>query len=115
MLKLYSTDFFIFDLLSFMFNLNVSVLLIFQVHLTHLKRFILQFCLLVRDQSLTFISFFNQSFKCVTFLASKLEHFQNDIHFRRDIQYTLTLRIQDIPIFDFHNFKQYHRKDFYTK
>ena len=95
-----------------MFSLNFSVLLIFQMRLTHLKRFILKFVYWSEIEVRPNISFFNQTFKCVTLLASELEHFQNDIHFRRDIQYTLTLRTQDIFIFDFHNFRQYRRKDF---
>ena len=36
------------------------------------------------------------SLKCVTFLASELEHVENDIPFFQDIQYTVTLIRDDI-------------------
>ena len=59
------------------------------MHRTHLKSFIFEFFLLeiiVRP----FTSLMAKS-KVFNVLASKLEHFKNDIHFCRDIKHTVTL------------------------
>ena len=37
------------------------------------------------------LSLWWQSLKCITFVASELEHCGNDIHFCQDVQYTVSL------------------------
>ena len=59
---------------EFFFNFN------FQMHKTHLKSFAFEI-LFIGDYSLTFW----QSLKNITFLASELQHFQNDVNFCQGI------------------------------
>ena len=57
------------------------------MHKTHLKSFIFEI-LFIRDYSSTFISLMAK-FEVYSVFASKLEHFENDIHFCQD---TVTLK-----------------------
>ena len=60
------------------------------MHNTRLKGFVFEI-LFIGDHSSTFYLFLWQSLKCTMFIASKLEHFENDIRFCQDIQHTITL------------------------
>ena len=65
-----------FVLVSFVFSLKFSLNFVFQMHKAHLKSFVFEI-LFIGDYSF--------------FLASKLELFENDLHFSQDIWYTVTL------------------------
>ena len=57
------------------------------MHKTHLKSFVFE-TLFVENYSLNFYLFDGKvcgQVDCITFLASKLEHFENDMHFCQDI------------------------------
>ena len=54
------------------------------MHKTHPTKLVFEI-LFVGDYSSTFYLFDGKSLKRITYLASKLEHFENDIHFYQDI------------------------------
>ena len=69
--------------MSFVSSLNFSLILIFRCIKPVKKALFLRFCLseiIVRP----FISLMAK-FEVYNLLASKLEHFENDVHFRQDI------------------------------
>ena len=80
-----------FCLSEFYFQFNFSIILIFRCVKFILKASFLKIRLLeilVRP----YISLIRK-YEVYGFLASKLEHFENDIQFRGNIYYTLTLRV----------------------
>ena len=65
--------------MSFGFSLNFFFNFDFQMHKTHLKSFVFEI-LFIGDYSSTFY-LFDGKFGMYKFLASKLDHSENDIHF----------------------------------
>ena len=72
------------------------------MHETQVKNTLfLRFCLLEVTVRLLNLSLYWQSLKCITFLASKIEHFGNYIHLCQDIWYTVTLNFLNWDISEY--------------